>query len=304
MSNKDDYIEELAVKLQRAQIELATARERAEDYRASLSALALYLSVGSGDETTTAKEYHDRIHDGISFLTEKLSEQLAAERERANNAEEALTAIYMTARADAKEELLEKIIRAEENERITQDFLDECTRQRDAALANVAKLREALERAKPFVARDESDKADEVFAAIDAVLEETGMSELPVSVLKDQITHLQEANKNQKDALVMMRDDNDKLRADLAAERERADEFAKLVQSFAAEERPQFVVDLGCERDQAIKDRDKAMSERDAALANVAKLRETLREAYVHVAENCDWSLRNRIDAVFSETGE
>ena len=45
--------------------ELAEARE-------ALSKLAFYLSVGMGDESTTAQVYHDRIIQGITMLTDPI----------------------------------------------------------------------------------------------------------------------------------------------------------------------------------------------------------------------------------------
>ena len=91
--------------------DLAAERERAEDYRASLSALALFLSVGSGDETTTAQQYHDRIFDGIDMLATKLTADLAAERVKLESA---------------------------------QAFIDDYDKRLDAALAALKVAREAL----------------------------------------------------------------------------------------------------------------------------------------------------------------
>ncbi len=48
--------------------ELATLRAERDDFRDTLSGLALYLSVGSGDDTTTAEQYDKRIMWGIDHL--------------------------------------------------------------------------------------------------------------------------------------------------------------------------------------------------------------------------------------------
>lgn len=45
-----------------------------DEFRDVLSDISLYLSVGMGDETTTAKQYHDRILEGIKMLTDPIME--------------------------------------------------------------------------------------------------------------------------------------------------------------------------------------------------------------------------------------
>lgn len=56
-------------------------RERNNDAMETLSALALYLGVGSGDEATTADQFHKRILKGFELSTQSAME-LATERER------------------------------------------------------------------------------------------------------------------------------------------------------------------------------------------------------------------------------
>lgn len=65
--------------------ELAAEKERSEGFREVLADVSTYLSVGSGDENTTAKKYMDRIMDGMKLhndqsgkLIAELTEQLAA----------------------------------------------------------------------------------------------------------------------------------------------------------------------------------------------------------------------------------
>ena len=50
-------------------------RERNEA-RDVLSEIALYFSVGMGDETTTAKQYYERILEGIEMLTKPLQDRI------------------------------------------------------------------------------------------------------------------------------------------------------------------------------------------------------------------------------------
>ena len=60
---------EFARKLER---ELAAVTEQRDEAREALSKLAFYLSVGMGDESTTAQAYHDRIIQGITMLTDPI----------------------------------------------------------------------------------------------------------------------------------------------------------------------------------------------------------------------------------------
>lgn len=63
-------------------------RER-DEAREALSSISLYLSVGMGDETTTAQQYEQRILDGIKMLAEpiaKLWKQAEKERDEAREA--------------------------------------------------------------------------------------------------------------------------------------------------------------------------------------------------------------------------
>lgn len=45
-----------------------------DEAREVLAEISLYLSVGMGDQSTTAKQYHDRILEGIKMLTNPLLE--------------------------------------------------------------------------------------------------------------------------------------------------------------------------------------------------------------------------------------
>lgn len=69
--SESDYAEGLALAadmLDHQAAELATLRAERDDFRDTLSGLALYLSVGSGDETTTAEQFDKRIMWGIDHL--------------------------------------------------------------------------------------------------------------------------------------------------------------------------------------------------------------------------------------------
>lgn len=50
-------------------------RER-DEARDALSEIALYLSVGMGDESTTAKQYYERILDGIKMFIDPLQDRI------------------------------------------------------------------------------------------------------------------------------------------------------------------------------------------------------------------------------------
>ena len=55
-------------------------RER-DEARDALSEIALYLSVGMGDESTTAKQYYERILEGIKMLTDPLQDRIQTLKE-------------------------------------------------------------------------------------------------------------------------------------------------------------------------------------------------------------------------------
>jgi hypothetical protein len=62
-------------------IALAGKLERERDEaRAALSALALHLSMGIGDNSTTAQQYYERILEGLELLTTPIVEQIDTER--------------------------------------------------------------------------------------------------------------------------------------------------------------------------------------------------------------------------------
>jgi hypothetical protein len=69
--------------------ELVAAQRERDEAREALSALSLYLSMGIGDNSTTAQQYYERILEGMELLTTPIVEQLAAtERERDEAREE------------------------------------------------------------------------------------------------------------------------------------------------------------------------------------------------------------------------
>ena len=88
--------------------------------------------------------------DCLKKELEDVLDQLAAERERANDTEEALTIAYMQGAADMRTE-------------------------RDAALANVAKLREVLVKVRGYLdGNTDNLTPSELWLRIDAALAETG----------------------------------------------------------------------------------------------------------------------------------
>lgn len=89
-------------------------RER-DEARGALSEIALYLSVGMGDETTTAQQYKQRILEGIKMLSEpivNLWKQAEKERDEARETAEKWKKLH-----DAKDELFKKGIAEVERER-------------------------------------------------------------------------------------------------------------------------------------------------------------------------------------------
>ena len=58
--------------LQTLESELTAVTEQRDEAREALSNIAFYLSVGMGDESTTAQVYHDRIIQGITMLTDPI----------------------------------------------------------------------------------------------------------------------------------------------------------------------------------------------------------------------------------------
>lgn len=88
------------------------ARER-DEAREALSQIAFYLSVGMGDETTTAQQYQQRILEGIKFLMEPIAElRERAERERDEWA--AMCGRYKQERDEAREQAARWLARLQE----------------------------------------------------------------------------------------------------------------------------------------------------------------------------------------------
>ena len=55
-------------------------RER-DEARDALSEISLYLSVGMGDKSTTAKQYYERILEGVGMLTQPIMSSLEKAKE-------------------------------------------------------------------------------------------------------------------------------------------------------------------------------------------------------------------------------
>jgi hypothetical protein len=122
-------------------------KEERDEAREVLEAISLHLSVGMGDESTTAAQYHERILEGIKMLTDPLIEKWQAvgkERDEARRErDEAL-----------RYSLLAKKMESER---------DEARRERDRLLADVhhpqlcdetiAKLKLEIERHKGLLVR-------------------------------------------------------------------------------------------------------------------------------------------------------
>lgn len=67
--------------------QLERERDKAMD---ALSEISLYLSVGMGDKFTTAKQYYERILEGIGMLTRPIMQMLEESREQRDRLTEAL----------------------------------------------------------------------------------------------------------------------------------------------------------------------------------------------------------------------
>jgi septal ring factor EnvC (AmiA/AmiB activator) len=59
-------------KLTEAEFKIAKIERECDEMRDVLSEISLYLAVGMGDDRTTAKQYYDRIIEGIKMLTEPI----------------------------------------------------------------------------------------------------------------------------------------------------------------------------------------------------------------------------------------
>lgn len=63
-------------------LELTAVTEERDEARDALSEISLYLSVGIGDESTTAQQYYERIIEGIAMLTRPIMQRLDEAREQ------------------------------------------------------------------------------------------------------------------------------------------------------------------------------------------------------------------------------
>ena len=99
-----------------------------DEAREALSEIALYLSVGIGDETITAQQYQQRILEGIKTLTEpivNLWKQAEEERDEAREKENIHLDNFLFAQRDIFE-MREAIIATLEENRHLADG-DDCT---------------------------------------------------------------------------------------------------------------------------------------------------------------------------------
>ena len=83
-------MEGTCAKLLLAKGDLAVAQKDLQEAREALSELAFYLSVGSGDDSTTAEAYKKRITNGINAFTDPLVRQLEGARASRDAAESKL----------------------------------------------------------------------------------------------------------------------------------------------------------------------------------------------------------------------
>lgn len=76
----EDILEKRSMEIYRAvkdlTREICSLKEQRNELRDVLEELSLYLSVGMGDETTTAKQYKERILEGIKMLTDPLMSRI------------------------------------------------------------------------------------------------------------------------------------------------------------------------------------------------------------------------------------
>lgn len=76
----EDILEKRSMEVYRAvkdlTHEIRSLKEQRNELRDVLEELSLYLSVGMGDETTTAKQYKERILEGIKMLTDPLMSRI------------------------------------------------------------------------------------------------------------------------------------------------------------------------------------------------------------------------------------
>lgn len=119
----DEWVERCALKDQECE---KLERER-DEAREVLEAISLYLSVGMGDESTTAAQYHERILEGMKMLTDPLIEKWQAVGKERDEARE-----------DARL-LAERLTRLELD---SSKALAKLERERDEALEALMKIEE------------------------------------------------------------------------------------------------------------------------------------------------------------------
>jgi uncharacterized coiled-coil DUF342 family protein len=73
---------------------IAELEEDWNEARDALSKISLYLSVGMGDNSTTAHQYYERIIEGIQMLTRPIMQMLEKAREQRDELAEVLQDIY------------------------------------------------------------------------------------------------------------------------------------------------------------------------------------------------------------------
>jgi len=91
--------------------ELYVMKQERDEARYALSKISLYLSVGMGDESTTAKQYYERILDGIGMLTTPIMQMLDQSRIERDEARAEIATV--TAQRDRLAEALESVINAD-----------------------------------------------------------------------------------------------------------------------------------------------------------------------------------------------
>ena len=71
----------------RLRTELAEVKRERDEARDDLSGLAMYLGVGSGDETTTVSQFIRRIRQGIDYFTDRAYERACTAQARVKELE-------------------------------------------------------------------------------------------------------------------------------------------------------------------------------------------------------------------------
>lgn len=125
--------------------------QQRDEARDALSKISLYLSVGMGDNSTTAHQYYERIIEGIQMLTRPIMQMLEKAREQRDEARECLERCAR-AHCELGASHRNQIVKVENQRDRLRKIVDEQCRfssvcceyreQRDEARQEVAELKE------------------------------------------------------------------------------------------------------------------------------------------------------------------